>query len=160
MVPVRASDSTVIDADLKLLLTNTAFSDTLFAYYVSLMQNAAGPVGFNILNLNPSVFDTTFTVSSLNSPKISNLKGIFPNPFRSETSVQYQLFSAEFVKLEIYNSLGRKITTLISEKQLPGMYSSVWDGKDSSGNEVVSGVYLCRLQVSDRTETYGIILLH
>jgi len=39
------------------------------------------------------------------------------------------------------------VRTVVDEKQGPGFYRVVWDGKDSERREISSGVYFCRLEV-------------
>ncbi len=75
----------------------------------------------------------------------------WPNPFNSTTAINYQLSAVSdqrsAVSLKIYNILGQVVRKLVNEEQVPGYYSVRWDGKDSGGNPVASGVYFCRLQV-------------
>jgi len=51
------------------------------------------------------------------------------------------------VSLKIYNILGEEVFALVDRIQDTGSYMVVWDGKDSGGREVGSGIYLCRLEV-------------
>ncbi|MGB2867634.1 MAG: M1 family aminopeptidase [Bacteroidota bacterium] len=64
----------------------------------------------------------------------------FPNPFNPRTSIRYGLPVRSFVTIEIFDMLGRHITTLVSEDQLAGTHGAVWDA-----STVTSGVYFCRL---------------
>ena len=69
----------------------------------------------------------------------------FPNPFNMETEIRYQIPEADFVEIAIYNSVGQKIKTLVSQNQTAGRYEVRWDGKDESGNVMASGVYVYKL---------------
>ena len=94
----------------------------------------------------------------------------YPNPFNATTVVRYSLFvdrlypatlksyscsgegdsrarSTSYVSLKVYNIAGQLVRTLVDEEKRPGRYSVVWDGKDSGGNPVASGVYIYRLKV-------------
>jgi len=73
----------------------------------------------------------------------------YPNPFNPSTEIIYSLPEKGFVKLEIYNVLGKKIKTLVNTIQQAEMKSVNWDGLDDNGKNVTSGVYLCRLEVGD-----------
>ena len=64
----------------------------------------------------------------------------FPNPFNPVTMINYQLPMIAEVDLSIYNVLGQKIVTLVSEKQEAGYYQVRWKGGDFA-----SGVYYYRL---------------
>ncbi len=68
-----------------------------------------------------------------------------PNPFRGATSVRFAVPQQGPVSLEIYNVAGRKIADLVSGTLEAGAYTVSWDGKDSHGARVASGVYLYRL---------------
>ncbi len=70
-----------------------------------------------------------------------------PNPFNPETRIQYQIPEASLIQLRIYNLMGQEIRTLVQEQQNPGTYSVVWDGKNDSGIEVSSGVYIYQVTV-------------
>ncbi|MCR4437896.1 MAG: FlgD immunoglobulin-like domain containing protein [bacterium] len=74
----------------------------------------------------------------------------YPNPFNPTTTLHYGLperFSG-WVELGIYDAAGREVCCLVDEPQNPGYYSVVWDGRDSSGRQVPSGVYCCRLRAN------------
>jgi len=77
-----------------------------------------------------------------------------PNPFNAITSIAFALPSSEFVILNIYNVLGEKIETLISEKLSAGYWSVTWDGKDAA-----SGMYLYKISAGEFTDTKKMILL-
>jgi mannan endo-1,4-beta-mannosidase len=70
----------------------------------------------------------------------------YPNPFNSETVIRYHLRTGSRVKIDVFNILGQKITTLIDKKQSAGIYSVHWDGRDDRNNLVASGLYLYRFE--------------
>ncbi|MFC2085514.1 T9SS type A sorting domain-containing protein [Bacteroidota bacterium] len=79
----------------------------------------------------------------------------YPNPFNPTTTIEFALQKASQVNLSIYNLLGKKVATLISEKKSPGMYEVEWN---ASG--FASGVYLFRLQTDKGfLQTKKLILL-
>ena len=53
------------------------------------------------------------------------------------------------VKVEIYNHTGQLVTTLIDSHMGPGNFSVTWDGRDSNGSEVASGVYIYKITSID-----------
>jgi hypothetical protein len=67
----------------------------------------------------------------------------YPNPFNPTTIINYELPITNYVDLSIYNLLGQKVTTLVSEKQKAGHHQVEWD---ASG--FASGVYYYRLSTS------------
>jgi hypothetical protein len=73
----------------------------------------------------------------------------YPNPFNPQTTIGYQLPTAAKVELAIYNILGQKIRSLISERQTAGSYEIRWDGKNDAGIPVASGIYLYKLKAGN-----------
>jgi len=71
-----------------------------------------------------------------------------PNPFNAATSISYQLPERSFVRLSVYNLSGQLLRTLVEKEHSAGYYIARWDGRDSSGREVSSGIYLVQLVAS------------
>jgi len=67
----------------------------------------------------------------------------FPNPFNPVTTIRYALPKTAKVDLSVYNLLGQKVATLVSDYQSQGNYQVQWDAR-----EFTSGVYLYRLQTN------------
>lgn len=78
----------------------------------------------------------------------------YPNPFNSSTVISYQLPVNSQVELSVYNLLGQKVVTLISEKQSAGIHKLNWDAAD-----LASGVYLYRLEAGAFVQTKKLILI-
>jgi hypothetical protein len=92
-------------------------------------------------------------------PLTFELKQNYPNPFNPSTVISFQLPQNEVVNLEIYNTLGQKVRTLLNETQEAGQYEIVWDGKNNSGNELSSGVYLYRLTAGNYVKVMKMMLV-
>jgi hypothetical protein len=82
------------------------------------------------------------------------LLGNYPNPFNPVTIIRYQIHRQSKVKLEIFDDLGRFITTLIDEEKSLGDYEVPWNASGFS-----SGVYLCKLTTGNETQIRKITLL-
>ena len=54
------------------------------------------------------------------------------------------------MRLQVYNALGQEVRTLVDGFQEMGVQAVVWDGRDTSGQEVSSGVYFYRLEVAGK----------
>jgi hypothetical protein len=74
------------------------------------------------------------------------LVGNTPNPFNPRTTLEFTLPAEGPVRLEIFDTRGRRIRVLVDGTLGPGAHSRIWDGTDESGLQVASGVYLARLQ--------------
>jgi arabinogalactan endo-1,4-beta-galactosidase len=83
----------------------------------------------------------------------------FPNPFNPMTQIGYELEKQSLVKLIVYNSLGEQINLLVNDIKSAGKYFIYWDGKDSKGNNLPSGIYLIRLNTDSGTKSIKSILL-
>jgi hypothetical protein len=78
----------------------------------------------------------------------------YPNPFNSSTTIQYELPVNSNVTIEIYDVLGRRVATLVNEKQEAGYHQIRWDAKDKA-----SGMYFYRIQAGDYVEAKKMLLL-
>lgn len=68
---------------------------------------------------------------------------VYPNPFRNTVTFDYQLPGEEYVKISVYNSLGRKVITLTDEIKSAGNHEICWEGVDNSGSTASAGAYFC-----------------
>lgn len=115
-------------------------SDTVFIY------SFQSPIGVN------EDFGTIL-------PNDFDLKQNTPNPFNQSTSIRFSLSSKQQVTLKIYNLLGQRVTELENRILPAGTYSVRWNGIDSDGKPVASGIYLYRLQVDRNFLVRKMVLL-
>ena len=78
----------------------------------------------------------------------------FPNPFRTTTTISFTLNRSDFVTLEIYDLLGRKISTLIADQLPVGTHTTVWETHD-----LPDGLYVGRLQAGAQSRTLKLVRL-
>ena len=71
----------------------------------------------------------------------------YPNPFTSQTTIQYTVNNNSTVSIEIFNARGSKIYSFANAKQNAGIIKTVWNGKDKYNNPLPSGVYYAVLTV-------------
>jgi hypothetical protein len=83
----------------------------------------------------------------------------YPNPFNPVTNVTFTLPSRGHAKLSIYNIEGRLVKTLVDGEFDGGAKTVLWNGTDSRGNPVASGVYFYRLRAGADVMTKKMILL-
>ena len=74
----------------------------------------------------------------------------YPNPFNSNTEIHFDLPADAHVVLKIYNILGEEARTLVDNHIEAGLHSITWDGKDETGEDLPSGVYVYRFSVKSR----------
>ncbi|UCE67734.1 MAG: T9SS type A sorting domain-containing protein [Candidatus Zixiibacteriota bacterium] len=87
-------------------------------------------------------------------PSILMLNQNYPNPFNASTAISFRLSVREFVKLAVYDLLGRKVKTLADEERPAGVHTITFDASDLSG-----GIYFYRLRAGDVTESRMLLLL-
>jgi hypothetical protein len=78
----------------------------------------------------------------------------YPNPFNSSTTISFQLHKAEKIVIDIYNSLGEHIVTLVDSKHGPGHFQIKWAPYQLSG-----GIYFYRLKIGLQEIVKKMILL-
>jgi hypothetical protein len=74
-----------------------------------------------------------------------------PNPSNSRVRFEWTIPQTGRIRLAIYDIAGREVRLVAHEIQDPGDHFAVWDGHDRSGAAVAAGVYLARLQTTDKT---------
>lgn len=79
------------------------------------------------------------------APTAYALKPNFPNPFNAETVVEYALPQDGFVRIVVYNALGQAVRRLVASHRKAGVYRATWDGRNDGGEDVASGMYICRM---------------
>jgi hypothetical protein len=92
--------------------------------------------------------------SSAPVPSGYSLEQNFPNPFNPTTEITYKVPTAGYTSLEVFDALGRRLTTLVSRFLKPGVYSSKWDASATS-----SGVYIYRLHSGSYNSARKMILI-
>lgn len=93
-----------------------------------------------------------------------NLEQNFPNPFNSQTRIQFSLKSTQDqqlyrIKLKIINLLGEEIFTLIDDYKSAGTYEVVFDSSKLSKDRFTSGVYFYQLQINEKAITKKMVYL-
>jgi hypothetical protein len=83
----------------------------------------------------------------------------YPNPFNPRTTLSFEIPSAGQVQLDIFDARGRLVTRLCNEALAAGRHQRVWDGRDSRGGSVSSGVYFSRLVYRNEVMTGRMMLV-
>ncbi|MBN1480371.1 T9SS type A sorting domain-containing protein [candidate division KSB1 bacterium] len=83
-----------------------------------------------------------------NAPQLFHLSQNYPNPFNPVTKIDYDLSKTGHVRLDVFNTRGEKVSTLVDEQQTAGSYSVTFDA-----SELPTGIYLYRLYADDRFMT-------
>jgi hypothetical protein len=78
-------------------------------------------------------------------PTSFRLGNSYPNPFNPSTTIRFDIAKSAMTEVAVYNILGQKVSTLVSQDLKAGSYSTVWNGTSNEGNSVASGVYFVRM---------------
>jgi hypothetical protein len=101
---------------------------------------------------------TGFTPQS-NSPNDFGLLQNYPNPFNPKTTIQFFLNRPGKVTLEIFDAIGQKVTTLISDNLPAGAHQVDWSATTDNGKPVASGIYFYRLSNDKLQQTRRMLLV-
>jgi len=127
--------------------------------------NGAGPASVAEVWLREANFDAAhppkLDESSNAMPQEFTLQQNYPNPFNPATTITFTL-PKDFrgaVTLRIYNMLGEMVRELVQRDLEAGTYRQVWDGLDTSGKRLASGVYLYQLRAGSFAATKKLVMM-
>ena len=92
-------------------------------------------------------------------PSITSLHGNYPNPFNPTTTISFDKESVGNVLIEIFNIRGQRVRVLVDEEFFAGSHKVEWNGTDTSGRSVASGIYFYRMTTDEVIETKRMVLL-
>lgn len=76
---------------------------------------------------------------------------VSPNPFNPTTRIDYSVDASSAVRIAVYDVSGRLVRRLVDGDAPAGAHVATWDGRDSHGAAVASGIYFIRLETSNQT---------
>jgi hypothetical protein len=92
-------------------------------------------------------------------PSSFSLQQNYPNPFNPTTFIQFTLSKSSDLQLNVYNLNGQYVKTIAAGNYSAGAHLATWDGRDSRGKAVASGIYLYRLTSAGTSFTKKMILV-
>jgi hypothetical protein len=92
-------------------------------------------------------------------PTVLAIRGNAPNPFNPTTTIAYDLPADGHVRLDVYTAAGGLVTTVEDGFRTAGLRQAVWNGTDTAGNQMPSGVYFARLVAGEETAVHRMVLL-
>ncbi len=122
-------------------------------------QRAAGE---SAVNGSESTTEGAGLATGAELPKGFSLAQNSPNPFNPSTTISYSVPEGSGsmpVRLTIFDMRGREVVRLVEATSGGGSYSVVWDGLDSNGSQVSSGVYICKLQAGEHEQNRKMVML-
>jgi flagellar hook assembly protein FlgD len=109
---------------------------------------AAHIVGVNPVKSTGEVMTEIFTTSGISPTFNTNvqLESIAPNPFSSKTKIRYSISESSKIEINIRDFSGKLIKELVNRKETAGEKSVSWDGTNTLGQKVATGVYFYTLE--------------
>lgn len=122
-------------------------------YYDFVVVDHSYPTSFiYALSSQPQGIEPGLTAETLNVI-------VAPNPFVSSASIRFELSAPGYTSIQVFDLSGRMICSLAESELASGQHSCFWDGTNQNGEPVSSGVYICRIQSGDISETASLCLL-
>lgn len=106
-----------------------------------------------------SSLNITGVEKSKTLPEKFSLEQNYPNPFNPSTVIRYGLPEAGRVSLDVYNSLGVRVATLVNAYQNAGLHEVEFNSRGIDGRTIASGIYFYRLRAGNYSTVKKMILL-
>ena len=119
----------------------------IYSHYITKPFYAGDSVFFSTQNIT-AVLDDDY------QPEEFSLEQNYPNPFNPSTKIRFQLPARTYVRLEVYDILGSRISTLINKEMSAGTYEAEFDGR-----RFASGVYIYRIQAGSFVSSKKMLLV-
>ncbi|MCP4573919.1 MAG: hypothetical protein GY838_16290 [bacterium] len=124
--------------------------ENVFAYWIDYENVSFQFSSYKCFHRSTQVHDTPLVRSALDCR---------PNPFNPVTEIQFGLVQGGPVRLNVYDTRGRCVRTLVDEVRGPGLQRVTWDGRDGSGRTLAAGVYLSELRAEGQVQRQKMLLL-
>jgi hypothetical protein len=83
----------------------------------------------------------------------------YPNPFNSTTIIRFDVTDMTWGKLSIHSIMGQEIALIAQGPFSEGTHKLGWDGKDTLGRDMPTGMYLLRLTTPEYSQTIRMLML-
>ncbi|MEN6445824.1 MAG: S8 family serine peptidase [Candidatus Cloacimonas sp.] len=104
-----------------------------------------------------SVLITTSNDPPLPPPPETALIGIYPNPFKPLAKIEYSIKAAGKVEFKIYNYKGQLVNSFSQSHSAPGIYTYEFNGHNSKGRDLASGLYILYMKVGNKTFVHKMV---
>ena len=142
----RINDELILPSEDPSYSDGTAIPGRCYRYYISAVSGGIETV-------------RSLTITLGLTPRPAELYQNYPNPFNPSTTISFFIPERAEVRLEIYDTEGRKVRTLVSGIRDAGRYNLKWNGSDDSGESVSSGIYFCRFRTERKDITRKLVLM-
>jgi len=130
-------NSITLDKDNNILVAGQSFTSALNSNYV-IVKYGNIPTGI---------------ASGSSVVKDFDLEQNYPNPFNPATTIRYRVPEADFVSLQVFDILGKRVAVLVNEEKPSGSYKINFNAED-----LASGIYLYKLEIGSHIKTKKMVL--
>ncbi len=116
----------------------------------------AGNVQYRLkqIDINGAYGYSKVVAINVDAPNALILEQNYPNPFNPTSIIRYEIPQTGFVKISVYDGLGKEIRVLVNEEKSPGHYEIIFDAK-----ELASGIYFYTIRTADFIQSKKMIIL-
>ena len=132
------------------------FNEQVIRQHIEL---ALGNLGSVLFKEREQLATTAGLEMSDGQPRNFELEKNYPNPFNSGTIIPFSLSSETEVHLQVFDVLGRPVVNLAVGRLQAGRHGVNWEGRDTRGQLVPSGIYFYRLRSGNRAESRKMTLV-
>ncbi len=117
-----------------------------------------GTTGDGVFRFTNGIGEVSLEETSLPAYESITLEN-YPNPLNDRTIIKFSIPDKSAVSISLYSVRGERIATLLSGSFVEGEYAIYWDGKDTQGNTLPSGIYFALLQTEESKRVNKMLLL-
>lgn len=150
------TDPSVREIRLEKNVTESPAHDLVFVYNT---RSEVGQLALDEVRPDFEAITVALSGSASALPTDYALDQNYPNPFNPDTQIGFALPSDSRVQLNVFNVLGQHVTTLLDDQLPAGFHTVSWDGNDSDGSSVASGVYFYRITAENFKSSKKMMLL-
>jgi hypothetical protein len=147
---VAAGDTQMVTASF--LMPDTANVGDFYQAEMTVDNNSITPQ--IVIPVEVTIVVNAVTGDDAILPTVFALHQNYPNPFNPTTNISYDVPVQGLVQLDVFDVLGRKITTLVNGEMNAGRYNVAWNA-----SEMPSGIYFCRMQAENFHQVRKVVLL-
>lgn len=142
-------------------------TDTLLRLKFKALTTGSANLLFNASSFNSNTLvyhdignlqSTYEATTGLNNIDNENKLKIYPNPFKDELIIEYNIEEKAFVQLIIYNMAGQLVNMLVNENKQPGNYKATWNASDLNSTQIDAGTYIYRFTLNGKNVSSGQIV--
>lgn len=144
-----AKSDTLVRLNFKALATGSANLD-----FSASNINSNNLIYHDIGNLQSSYENTT----GFNQIGTNSKLNFYPNPFKDEIIIEFELQESALVQLSIYSMNGQLVNMLVNENKQPGNYKAKWNASDLNNTKIDAGTYIYRFTLNGKNVSSGQIV--